>query len=103
MLTKEVRARLPVGTSCHTIMTFRLATRPAAQALRVPKTPLVRTVTSLSKVAYTAKAESSGAGRNGDVKLREGGPLKFQLTLPKSLGGSGEGHNPEQFFGTYLY
>lgn len=84
-------------------MTFRLAARPAAQALRAPKTPFVRTVTNLSKVAYTAKAESTGAGRNGEVKLREGGPLAFQLTLPKSLGGSGEGHNPEQFFGTCLY
>lgn len=84
-------------------MTFRLAARPAAQVLRAPKTPFVRTVTNLSKVAYTAKAESTGAGRNGEVKLREGGPLAFQLTLPKSLGGSGEGHNPEQFFGTCLY
>ncbi|WFC95205.1 hypothetical protein MBRA1_001852 [Malassezia brasiliensis] len=64
----------------------------------VPSVQPARTVTSLSKTMYTAKAESTGGGRNGVTKLREEGPLKFQLALPKALGGSGEGQNPEQFF-----
>lgn len=84
-------------------MLLRSYARPASQFMRLmaPSVQPVRTVTSLSKTMYTAKAESSGGGRNGVAKLREEGPLKFQLALPKALGGSGEGQNPEQFFGTF--
>lgn len=80
---------------------MRTFARPAALVSRsVTKSvqPL-RTVTSLSKSIYTAKAESSGQGRNGVAKLREEGPLQFNMSHPKALGGSGEGPNPEQFFG----
>lgn len=44
---------------------------------------------------YTAHATASGAGRNGEV---ESGDLKLKLALPKELGGTGAGHNPEQLF-----
>lgn len=85
-------------------MLLRTYARPASLFMRsiAPTVQPVRTVTSLSKTMYTAKAESSGGGRNGVAKLREEGPLKFQLALPKSLGGSGEGQNPEQFFGKLM-
>jgi len=47
-------------------------------------------------MAYVTKATTSG-GRNGRAVL-EGGGLGLAMALPKELGGSGEGHNPEQLF-----
>jgi hypothetical protein len=44
---------------------------------------------------YTAEAAASGAGRNGSVSS---GDLDFRLAMPKELGGSGNGQNPEQLF-----
>ena len=49
---------------------------------------------------YTALAVAEGAGRNGHVK--SGGDaeasLALKLSTPKSLGGKGDGQNPEQLF-----
>jgi osmotically inducible protein OsmC len=45
-------------------------------------------------MAYTTRATTSG-GRNGRAIL-EGGALALAMALPKDLGGSGDGHNPEQ-------
>jgi lipoyl-dependent peroxiredoxin len=47
-------------------------------------------------MAYTTTATTTG-GRNGRSMLSDGG-LALAMALPKELGGSGEGHNPEQLF-----
>ncbi len=47
-------------------------------------------------MAYKTSATTSG-GRNGRAILADGG-LALAMALPKDLGGSGEGHNPEQLF-----
>ena len=45
-------------------------------------------------MAYTATATTKG-GRDGRSVL-EDGKLALAMALPKDMGGSGEGHNPEQ-------
>jgi Ohr subfamily peroxiredoxin len=47
-------------------------------------------------MAYKTSATTKG-GRNGRALL-ENGALSLAMALPKELGGSGEGHNPEQLF-----
>ena len=47
-------------------------------------------------MAYKTSATTKG-GRNGRAVLANGG-LGLAMALPKELGGSGEGHNPEQLF-----
>jgi lipoyl-dependent peroxiredoxin len=47
-------------------------------------------------MAYTTTATTKG-GRNGRAIL-DGGGLALAMALPKEMGGSGEGHNPEQLF-----
>jgi len=47
-------------------------------------------------MAYTTTATTQG-GRNGRAVLANGG-LGLAMALPKEMGGSGEGHNPEQLF-----
>lgn len=47
-------------------------------------------------MAYVASATTKG-GRDGRAIL-EDGKLALAMALPKDLGGSGEGHNPEQLF-----
>jgi Ohr subfamily peroxiredoxin len=47
-------------------------------------------------MAYTTTATTKG-GRNGRAVLEKGG-LGLAMALPKDMGGSGEGHNPEQLF-----
>jgi lipoyl-dependent peroxiredoxin len=47
-------------------------------------------------MAYTTTATTKG-GRDGRAVL-EGDKLALAMALPKELGGSGEGHNPEQLF-----
>ncbi|MFD1061942.1 organic hydroperoxide resistance protein [Winogradskyella litorisediminis] len=50
------------------------------------------------KTLYEATTVAKG-GRSGQVKS-EDGPLDFNLSVPKSMGGDGgNGANPEQFFG----
>ena len=46
---------------------------------------------------YTAEALSTGAGRNGHVRTSEG-LLDLDLAVPKEMGGSGLGANPELLF-----
>ena len=48
------------------------------------------------KELYSTSATSSG-GRNGHAELSDGS-LAFDMSFPKSLGGSGKGQNPEQLF-----
>ena len=47
-------------------------------------------------MAYTTTVTTQG-GRNGRAVLANGG-LALAMALPKEMGGSGEGHNPEQLF-----
>ena len=49
------------------------------------------------QVLYTAKATSTGDGRNGHV-VSSDQRLDLDLALPPEMGGSGEGTNPEQLF-----
>ena len=46
---------------------------------------------------YSVQALSTGGGRDGHVSTDDGA-LAFEMRAPKSLGGSGEGFNPEQLF-----
>ena len=46
---------------------------------------------------YTAEALATGAGRNGRVNTGEG-RIDLDLAVPKEMGGSGDGANPEQLF-----
>ncbi|KII92573.1 hypothetical protein PLICRDRAFT_172648 [Plicaturopsis crispa FD-325 SS-3] len=71
---------------------------------RVPRVPSVsvaaqrRTLVTLKDHKYTASATARGQGRNGEVESTEPAGLKFHLATPKSLGGKGDGENPEQLF-----
>lgn len=47
--------------------------------------------------AYTTEALSTGSGRDGRTVVQES-DLDFTMTVPKEMGGSGEGVNPEQLF-----
>ena len=47
-------------------------------------------------MAYTTTATTSG-GRDGRAVL-EDGKLALAMALPRDMGGSGQGHNPEQLF-----
>ena len=46
---------------------------------------------------YTAEALSTGAGRNGRVATTSG-TVELDLAVPKEMGGSGNGANPEELF-----
>lgn len=46
---------------------------------------------------YTAEALATGAGRDGRVATGDG-RLELDLAIPKEMGGSGDGANPEQLF-----
>ncbi len=48
-------------------------------------------------ILYTAEALASGDGRNGRG-LSSDGKLDVALAVPKEMGGSGNGTNPEQLF-----
>jgi Ohr subfamily peroxiredoxin len=47
-------------------------------------------------MAYKTTATTTG-GRDGRA-IAEGGKLALAMAFPKEVGGSGEGHNPEQLF-----
>ena len=47
-------------------------------------------------MAYVARATTKG-GRDGRAVL-EDGKLALAMALPTDMGGSGDGHNPEQLF-----
>src|SRR5437899_9286547 len=47
-------------------------------------------------MAYVTSATTKG-GRNGRAML-DNGALALAMAAPKEIGGSGEGHNPEQLF-----
>ena len=45
-------------------------------------------------ILYTAEALSTGAGRDGHVTTTDG-RSDFDMAIPKEMGGSGNGANPE--------
>lgn len=49
------------------------------------------------KTLYTAEALATGAGRDGSGRSADG-RLDLDLAVPKEMGGSGDGTNPEQLF-----
>lgn len=57
-----------------------------------------RTVMTLENHKYTAHATARGQGRNGTVTSDDDVGLELRLAMPKSLGGKGDGQNPEQLF-----
>lgn len=46
---------------------------------------------------YTTEALATGEGRNGFVRTSDGS-FEADLAIPKEMGGSGKGNNPEQLF-----
>ena len=46
---------------------------------------------------YTTESLATGAGRDGNVRSADGA-LEFNLAVPKEMGGTGDGANPEQLF-----
>ncbi|KAL4246168.1 OsmC/Ohr family protein [Abortiporus biennis] len=57
-----------------------------------------RTVMTLENHKYTAHASARGQGRNGQVKSDDDEGIQLRLAMPKSLGGKGDGQNPEILF-----
>lgn len=49
------------------------------------------------KPLYTAEALTTGDGRDGHARSSDG-RLDLELAIPKEMGGSGDGTNPEQLF-----
>jgi osmotically inducible protein OsmC len=49
------------------------------------------------KTLYTAEALTTGEGRDGKGRTSDG-KLDLDLAIPKEMGGSGNGTNPEQLF-----
>jgi osmotically inducible protein OsmC len=49
------------------------------------------------KILYTAEAVSTGDGRSGHVTSTDN-RIDMDLAVPKEMGGSGDGSNPEQLF-----
>ena len=49
------------------------------------------------KTLYTAEALATGEGRGGHGRTSDG-KLDLDLAIPKEMGGSGNGTNPEQLF-----
>lgn len=48
-------------------------------------------------VLYTAEALATGNGRNGHTRTPDG-RVDLDLAVPREMGGSGDGANPEQLF-----
>lgn len=48
-------------------------------------------------ILYTAEALSTGGGRNGHVATTSG-RVNLDMAVPKEMGGSGNGANPEELF-----
>ena len=48
-------------------------------------------------VLYTAESLATGAGRDGHVRSTDG-RIDLDLAVPREMGGSGEGANPEELF-----
>jgi len=57
-----------------------------------------RSIFTIKQSQYTVTAVASGGGRNGMTKSVGPPPLDIKMGSPKEMGGTGDGHNPEQLF-----
>ncbi|KAI0645789.1 OsmC-like protein [Trametes meyenii] len=57
-----------------------------------------RSLMTLKDHKYSAHATARGQGRNGQVESDDDSGLQLRLAMPRSLGGKGDGQNPEQLF-----
>ncbi|KAI1795612.1 OsmC-like protein [Ganoderma leucocontextum] len=76
----------------------RTALRRVSCAVLRPNSAQRRSLMTLKDRKYTAHATARGQGRNGQVKSHDDDGLELRLAMPKSLGGKGDGQNPEQLF-----
>lgn len=76
-------------------MMFSLTVRRTPQLTRSLGNIPSRSLVTLKNHKYTATATATGAGRNGNVKSNG---LELKLAVPKEMGGTGQGENPEQLF-----
>jgi len=65
---------------------------------RVPALSSRRTIVTLKDTLFVSHATAMGEGRNGTVNSDGDAPLGLKLSAPKSVGGKGDGQNPEQLF-----
>jgi len=82
---------LTARTTFRNSIRLRMVANPSAQTSK-------RTIVTLKDQKYTAYATARGQGRNGEVTSDGDGGLSLHLATPKSLGGRGDGQNPEQLF-----
>jgi Ohr subfamily peroxiredoxin len=52
---------------------------------------------AVTDVKYTVGATATGGGRDGHSRTDDGA-IDVKLAVPKAMGGSGDGNNPEQLF-----
>ncbi|KAA1473952.1 OsmC-domain-containing protein, partial [Dentipellis sp. KUC8613] len=57
-----------------------------------------RPVLTLKDHIYCIRATAEGSGRNGHVFAGGDAPLDLNMSVPKAMGGKGDGPNPEQLF-----
>ncbi|KAH9858472.1 OsmC-like protein [Lenzites betulinus] len=77
----------------------RSAARQASRAIpRLASSLATRSLMTLKNHKYSAHATAKGQGRDGEVSSDDDCGLKLRLAMPKSLGGKGDGQNPEQLF-----
>ncbi|KAI0745908.1 OsmC-like protein [Earliella scabrosa] len=80
------------------ILTRTVVQRVAHAAFRPVNRLPTRSIMTLKDHKYTAHATAQGQGRNGQVKSDDDCGLELRLAMPRSLGGKGDGQNPEQLF-----
>jgi len=96
-MTKSVtslRSELCLELPASMYRSIVFAQRRAAQFAAGPK----RSIFTLKNTQYRATAIASGGGRNGVTKSEGPPPLEIKMGSPKEMGGTGDGHNPEQLF-----
>ncbi|KAG7098392.1 hypothetical protein E1B28_000351 [Marasmius oreades] len=79
------------AASCSALRAGARTFRPVT----VTSSLLLRSYMTLKSTKYTVTATAQGSGRNGSVSSNG---LNLNLALPKELGGTGNGENPEQLF-----
>jgi len=70
-------------------------TLPAGRGTFIVHDPLAQEMTMAT--LYTTEATATGGGRDGTSATTDGA-LSVTLAVPKAMGGTGAGNNPEQLF-----
>lgn len=89
-----LRTRLPGHVPTRSIMTLKDHKVYALLIVLV----VAQSIAICAYMQYTAHATARGQGRNGEVRSDDDSGLKLRLAMPRSLGGKGDGQNPEQLF-----